>query len=59
MSKIIIHNETEKDDRLALEYVVEAINRLIKMPDMSYCQFEDKTKVQVYHQKTCRTFYVY
>ena len=59
MSKIIIHNETSLDDKEAIEYLYQVYNELKKMTSLSYCEFEDKTRVQIYHQKTCDTFYIY
>lgn len=59
MSKIIIHNETELDDLEAIEYLHQVFCELKKMPTLSYCEFIDKTRVQIYHQKTCDTFYIY
>jgi hypothetical protein len=59
MSKIIIHNKTKLKDIEALEYLYQVYDKLSKMPDMSFCEFEDGIKVQFYQQKTCKTFYVY
>lgn len=59
MSKIIIHNETSLSDKEALEYLYQVYNELEKMTTLSYFEFEDKTRVQIYHQKTCNTFYIY
>lgn len=59
MSKIIIHNETNIDDLEALEYLHQVFNELKEMPTLSFSEFVDGTRVQVYHQKTCNTFYIY
>ena len=59
MSKTIIHNETELEDIEALKYLGQVYYKLSKMPDMSYCEFEDGIRVQVYQKKTCKTFYIY
>lgn len=59
MSKLIIHNETNLPDNEALEYLYKTIKELIEMPDMSYCEFTDNIRVQIYYQKTCKTFYIY
>lgn len=59
MSKTIIHNKTELEDTEALKYLGQVYYRLSKMPDLSYCEFEDGIRVQFYQQKTCKTFYIY
>ena len=59
MSKIIIHNQTKLKDLEALEYLGQVYYELEKMPTLSYCEFKDNTRVQIYHQKTCDTFYIY
>ena len=59
MGKIIIHNETKLKDLEALQYLEKAFNGLENMPTLSYCEFKDNTRVQIYHQKTCKTFYIY
>lgn len=59
MSKIIIHNETSLSDKEAIEYLWQIYGELEKMTSLSYFEFEDKTRVQIYHQKTCNTFYIY
>lgn len=59
MSKLIIHNETEMADLKALEYIYQVIEWLKEAPTLSFCEFNDNIGVQVYHQKTCDTYYVY
>lgn len=59
MSKIIIHNKTEKDDVEAIQYLEKVLVRLIEKPNYEYFEFEDGVRVQVVNNKTCRTFYVY
>ena len=59
MGKIIIHNETKLKDLQALQYLGQVYDVLEKMLTLSYCEFKDNTRVQIYHQKTCDTFYIY
>lgn len=59
MSKLIIHNQTKLNDLEALKYLGQVFYKLENMPTLSYCVFEDNTRVQIYHQKTCNTFYIY
>lgn len=58
MSKIIIHNNLE-DETDAMIYIIKTMEELKKMDSLSYIEFKDKTRVQIYHQKTCDTYYVY
>lgn len=58
MSKIIIHNELD-DELEAMVYIEISMKELKKMNNLSYIVFKDNTRVQIYHQKTCDTYYVY
>lgn len=55
-SKIIVHNESNISDTQALDYVINCYD---KMDQFSYCEFTSGIRVQLYHMKTCKTFYVY
>ena len=65
MSKIIIHNEEKINDMECLVRVKAILNKLkeekrqLQYGQTIFYEFGDKIKVQVYQQKTCKTFYIY
>lgn len=65
MSKIIIHNKEKINDMECLVRVEAILNKLkeekrqLQYGQTIFYEFRDNTKVQVYQQKTCKTFYIY
>lgn len=64
-SKIIIHNSTDMEDTIALDYANKALKEIIinkqelELGDSRYFVFNTGVKVQVEQNKTCKTIIIY